>query len=422
MNIETTPVIPGDLEQARSDLRPLLRRAFISICVLAVINLSITVGVVALWFPSVKGATAAAATTAVAAIIGAPLLAIALWGIFMPQVVDFRAALIARERAARSMAEFHAFQVRVARGLDMTEAEFRVYELVERSLTRVAPEVKAELLMESNTGGAALEIVAVANEGAGCPVEEALDCPAIRAAQTLHFSSSDHLDACPHLRERGPCVARCQPVLVGGQAVGVLHSMLGPNDGLDPRAEAMLDHMIEQVGSRLSLLRSSAETQLAAATDPLTGLLNRRSFDARVRALARAGTDYAVVLPDNDHCKELNDTYGHDVGDRALRTMAHAMRSSVRPEDIVCRYGGEEFALVLPNCSERQAAEIIMRLREDAEMAIERAGLPRFTTSFGVADSAAGTELSEQIRAADGALYTAKQAGRDRVEFAGPAG
>lgn len=418
METEHAPILSEDVERARADTRPLIRRGFLGVCVLAVINLVMTIGIVAVWFPGLSGAAAAAATTAIAAVVGVPLLVVGTWVVFMPGFVRARAEVLARERRAVEQADFHAFQVRVARGLDMTEAEFRVHELVERSLAYVAPAARTELLIEGPSAHSTLECVALHNEAPGCAVEEAFDCPAIRTAQTLHFTSADHLDACPHLRERGPCVARCQPVLVGGSPIGVLHTLLPPDSELDVRSEAMLDHLVDQVGARLSLLRSSAETQLAAATDPLTGLLNRRSFDARVRAIARTGMDYAVVLADIDHFKDLNDTYGHDVGDRALRTMAHAMRNSVRPEDIVCRYGGEEFALVLPSCDERRASEILMRIREDVEIAIQSAELPRFTTSFGVADSNCSEELSEQLRAADAALYTAKQNGRDRVEFA----
>ena len=396
----------------------MVRRAFAGIAGLAVVNLAMTIGIIAIWFPNATGASAAATTTAVAALVGAPLLAIATWGVFVPRISAYRATLFARERVALEQSDFHAFQVRVARGLDMTEAEFRVYELVERSISHVVPNGRTEFLIEGPAAHSALECVAVHNEAPGCDVEEALDCPAIRTTQTLNFSSAEHLDACPHLRNRGPCVARCQPVLVGGAAVGVLHTLIAEDATFDPRSESMLDHLVDQVGARLTLLRSSAETQLAAATDPLTGLLNRRSFDSRVRAIGRTGMSYAVVLADIDHFKDLNDTYGHDVGDRALRTMAHAMRNSVRPEDIVCRYGGEEFALVLPSCDERRASEILMRIREDVDIAIQAAKLPRFTTSFGVADSSCSEDLSEQLRAADAALYTAKQNGRDRVEFA----
>lgn len=418
MDSQEVAVLPGDIEQAKRDLRPVIRAAFLSLCLLALLNLAVTIGIVAIWFPHIKGAAAAATTTVVTAIVGAPLLAFALYGGFLPRVITFRASLQARERHARELASFHAFQVRVGRGLEMAEAEFRVHELIERSLVHVIPDARTELLMEGTTPLAALECVAVQNEPPSCSVGERMDCPAIRNAQTLHFSSSDHLDACPHLRERGPCVARCQPVLVGGQALGVLHTLLPEDATIDARTETMLDHLVDHAGTRLTLLRSSAETQLAAATDPLTGLLNRRSFDARVRAIGRAGMEYAVVLADIDHFKNLNDTHGHDVGDRALRVMAHAMRNSVRPEDIICRYGGEEFALVLPNCDERQAAEIIMRIREDVALAVDGAGLPKFTTSFGVASSFAGSELAEQLRAADMALYEAKERGRDRVEFA----
>mgnify|MGYP003377396968 CR=1 FL=1 len=151
-------------------------------------------------------------------------------------------------------------------GGGMTEAEFRVHELVERSLAHVAPAARTELLIEGPAAHSTLECVALHNEAPGCDVEEAFDCPAIRTAQTLHFSSADHLDACPHLRERGPCVARCQPVLVGGSPIGVLHTLLTPDNELDVRSEAMLDHLVDNAikftsdGGRVTITVSEAGT------------------------------------------------------------------------------------------------------------------------------------------------------------------
>ena len=94
-----------------------------------------------------------------------------------------------------------------------------------------------------------------------------------------------------------------------------------------------------------------AETQLQASTDTLTGLLNRRSFSERVAAVPAHLYPVAVAMADLDHFKTLNDTYGHETGDRALRLFARVLRDSLRTSDVASRYGGEEFAIAFPDCS-----------------------------------------------------------------------
>ncbi len=158
-----------------------------------------------------------------------------------------------------------------------------------------------------------------------------------------------------------------------------------------------------------------------AIEDPLTGLPNRRAFDqALARDLARARRSRAplcVALFDLDHFKKINDDYGHVAGDTVLRTLAKTVQPRVRSGDVFARFGGEEFALLLPETSLRNAVASCDRLRRLIAIrgVSTRKGLVPVTVSVGVAEYAPSMEPEELIAAADERLYAAKAAGRDRV-------
>jgi diguanylate cyclase (GGDEF)-like protein len=158
-----------------------------------------------------------------------------------------------------------------------------------------------------------------------------------------------------------------------------------------------------------------AETQLQASTDTLTGLLNRRSFSGRVAAMPEHLYPVAVAMADLDNFKTLNDTYGHETGDRALRLFARVLRDALRASDVASRYGGEEFAIAFPDCSAVDATRALRTVSTQLDAAITVGGLPKFTVSFGVTESEPGEELEAVLRRADDALMQAKREGRDRV-------
>lgn len=156
-------------------------------------------------------------------------------------------------------------------------------------------------------------------------------------------------------------------------------------------------------------------------TDSLTGLPNRRAFlEAGERALheaARAGQQYSVVMVDLDHFKQINDRYGHAAGDAMLKAAASALRSVLRDEDLVARWGGEEFILFLPNADSTTGALVAENARRALAATCHGGdgGSPGITGSFGLATARDGRTLESTIAAADGALYRAKEAGRNRV-------
>jgi diguanylate cyclase (GGDEF)-like protein len=199
--------------------------------------------------------------------------------------------------------------------------------------------------------------------------------------------------------------------------MGVIHTVGPEEDVLDEQTIDMMEGLARQAGSRIGVLRAMASSELQAATDPLTGLANRRRLQAEV-GRAREGSDgYAVVLADLDRFKDLNDTYGHEVGDRALRVFAGVLRESVRERDLACRYGGEEFVVLLPHCNVAQAQDAVDRIRAELIGVLTGGDVPGFTASFGLADSSMADDFDAVLRIADEALLRAKNSGRNRVEI-----
>lgn len=151
-------------------------------------------------------------------------------------------------------------------------------------------------------------------------------------------------------------------------------------------------------------------------TDPLTGLGNRRHLDAALANLEASRTPFAVVSMDIDHFKQINDRFGHGVGDSVLQQLAKQMRGVSRAQDLPCRVGGEEFALLLPNAPAHIAAQVAERLRSLVE-ATELPEVGRITLSLGVASwPDSDDNISTVFRHADDMLYAAKRGGRNRVE------
>jgi diguanylate cyclase (GGDEF)-like protein len=200
-----------------------------------------------------------------------------------------------------------------------------------------------------------------------------------------------------------------------GRTVGVIHTTGTPGALLDGTRIDDLETLANQAGARLGMLRVMAETQLQASTDGLTGLINRRTLENQVRSLRASQRDFALVMADLDRFKELNDTHGHEAGDRALRIFAQTLRDTLAAGDVACRFGGEEFTLVLPDTDTADAIDAMERVRDALALAVGRGEAPRFTASFGVVHSADADTFDELVALADRALFAAKHAGRDRV-------
>ncbi len=321
-------------------------------------------------------------------------------------------------------AERRDFSSRISRAMDHVDDEASALRVFERALDLVVgPEPAQVLLADSSRSHLKTKAVSGSGNRQGCAVPTPQGCAALREGRTLVFESNSELDACPHLVDRagGPCSAVCVPVTVMGQSIGVVHTTAP--DGVRPsdRTVEDLETLARTAGGRISMLRVFAETQVQATTDPLTGLLNRRSIERELRLLMRASSRFTMVLADLDHFKAVNDTHGHEIGDRALRLFSDVLRTSLRPDDSVCRYGGEEFLIVMPATSPDEAMWALGRVREDLVLRLTSAEVPAFTSSFGVSEWSPGQTAEEAMARADQALMAAKEQGRNRIVVAGEA-
>lgn len=327
-------------------------------------------------------------------------------------VADFEQKLAERDAALKWDHDRQLFRTRLAQAMSMADRECEAFDVASRALEIAVPNRPAELLL-ADSSQAHLRRELIGAEAAGCEVQSPEACHAVRRGSALAFEDPTALDACPHLRGRGHA-ATCVPVSVMGRSVGVLH-VLGQGDHGDTVSQ--LTFLADQLGTRIGMVRALATSQLQADTDALTGLLNRRSLEARVRPTLEGGGPAAVAMCDLDHFKRLNDTYGHATGDRALRTFAEVLRATLPEGAVIGRHGGEEFVVVFPGTHLDEAVACLEDVRCALADAIGRVGLPVFTCSIGVTHTTRqGQRLETLLEGADGLLYRAKEGGRDRIE------
>jgi diguanylate cyclase (GGDEF)-like protein len=310
-------------------------------------------------------------------------------------------------------ADRRALEQRMHVAFEMARDEQAARRLVPSVLADLAVDMQATLLL-ADASRAHFE----RPEAAGaCSLASPDDCPAIRAGHTLAFPDASRFDACPLLRpDAGARASTCVPVAIGGRTVGVVQ--VSSPAQLDAQTTAVVEGVARQAGDRIGVLRAFEQSHRQASTDALTGLLNRRSVEEAMRGVEARGDEYAVVYTDLDRFKHLNDTYGHAAGDRALRAFAHVLRTVVRPDDLVARWGGEEFVCVLMDSDASGAVRVCERVREALALLHLDGETPGFTASFGVATST-GSTFDETVRSADEALIEAKRGGRDRIQVHG---
>jgi diguanylate cyclase (GGDEF)-like protein len=328
--------------------------------------------------------------------------------------------MVARGESARG---YELSQGEFTDALQVSESEDDSYGLLKRHLERSIPRSAAVVLNRNNSADrleATTELPSDSGLAERLVTAQPRDCLAVRSAQRHDEEPGVEplisCDLCHHLDGR----TSCNPLLVGGEVIGSV--LLAHGDPLSDEHRLRIRDSVTQAAPVLANLRNLGIAQLRAATDPLTGLPNARAVQDTLRLLVAQASrmlwPLGAVLLDLDHFKDINDTFGHGIGDEVLAAVGVALQSTVRESDFVGRYGGEEFIMLLPDADREttlQVAERVRRAIADINV-LERDSA--VTASFGVAVFPEDApDAARLVRNADRAMYRAKANGRNRVEM-----
>jgi diguanylate cyclase (GGDEF)-like protein len=257
---------------------------------------------------------------------------------------------------------------------------------------------------------------------------EAEACCGLRTGRPRWRKVGESEIHCTHFVGLPPENYMCIPLAALGETLGFAYLNLPTEaaQALTAARQALINEMVELAAMAIAGLNLRAKLENQSIRDGLTNLFNRHfleiALERELQRSARSGEPLALLMIDVDHFKTFNDVFGHEAGDLVLRELAGCLQSAVRVEDIVCRYGGEEFVILLPEIAPERALEAAERLRQRVStMRLEHRGEALRQTSISVglatypdlADNAV-----ELLRMADRALYQAKRAGRNQVQVA----
>jgi diguanylate cyclase (GGDEF)-like protein/PAS domain S-box-containing protein len=252
------------------------------------------------------------------------------------------------------------------------------------------------------------------------------ECWGLRRGRTHWVENSKFGLICRHVHNPTDGYM-CIPMMAQSEAIGVLHLMQPNNVKMTETKQRMAVTMSEHIAMALSNLRLHETLRSQSIRDPLTGLFNRRfmeeSLELELRRASRNQRPLGMIMMDLDHFKYFNDNFGHEAGDLLLKELGTLLKSNIRGEDIACRYGGEEFTLILPEGTgavTQQRAEFFKDAIQKMDVHFRGRPLGKLTASMGVSvfpDH--GRTAKALIEAADKALYKSKSAGRDCVTVAG---
>jgi len=258
------------------------------------------------------------------------------------------------------------------------------------------------------------------------------DCWAVRRGRTHSSEEGPGALRCAHLGKCPGSHSLCVPLTAQGESLGLLHlrRAIAPSEEAgqrNPQARQLrAERAAERIALALANLKLREGLRWQSIRDPLTGLFNRRyleeSLYREVRRAIRNRRPLSTIMIDIDHFKKFNDACGHEAGDTLLAAVGGLLQYRTRVEDIACRYGGEEFALILPDAHLEFAQKRAEDLREEAkQLRVQYRGkhLEKISLSLGLSSYPEhGSSASDLLRIADSALYRAKSEGRDQVVVA----
>lgn len=246
-------------------------------------------------------------------------------------------------------------------------------------------------------------------------------CCAFRLSHNYYYPQESYTLACRHFQDEIPNVYFCMPLVAQGETIGLLHLQI---NGQASQQVASLALLADQAAMAIANLRLRDQLRVQSLRDPLSGLFNRRYLDSvfarEVDRALRQKKTLGVLMIDIDHFKGINDRFGHEVGDQVIKRVGETMQSFFRDSDIVCRFGGEEFAVLLTDTDLQGAVSRGDSFRcEIAQMTWLILGAERVTISMGLALCPEhGRNADDLMRCADKALYQSKAGGRNKLILA----
>jgi diguanylate cyclase (GGDEF)-like protein/PAS domain S-box-containing protein len=305
------------------------------------------------------------------------------------------------------------------------------YDAIGHFMPRFFPDGAGALYMLNNSRNLFEAVASWGKDRPAVPVFTPDECWAVRRGQLHKVESREGGLLCRHVAEDVPGGYLCVPLMAQGETLGLFHVQLKPQAKEPVTGPAVAEDQLaltvaEDMALALANLRLRETLRTQAIRDSLTGLFNRRymeeTMERELIRVKRQETSLGVIMMDLDHFKKYNDTYGHSAGDRLLAALGSLVTREIRGEDIACRYGGEEFLLIMPGTQIAVAVERAEILRQAVkDLHLHHPGLKPTTLSLGVAAYPNhGDTVQTIIQAADAALYRAKQGGRDRVMVAEP--
>jgi len=359
-------------------------------------------------------------------LLGFYLAAVLALALFIAAFSRVLKASIAKEQSLlEKRVEERTTEIEMLQRLASMLAACNSIDEVQQVLSEIVPKVIGEFpcaVSLVNDKGHLIETkIEWPNRWPGLNVFTSDECWALRKGR-YHISKDAHSSlTCQHM-DNNEEQTLCVPLLAHGQAIGLLHVLLA-NKQADMN---LIFTLSEHLGLALANLNMQEKLREQAIKDPLTKLYNRRYMDdmleRELNRCQRHKVDMSILILDIDHFKPFNDNFGHDAGDYVLQTLAKSLTTTIRKEDLACRIGGEEFALILPETDVKAAqvcAEKINQYVKSEELHFHGNYLGRVTVSIGIAGYGLhGKDAVSLLKSADVALYAAKEAGRDQCKVA----
>jgi len=301
------------------------------------------------------------------------------------------------------------------------------YPIIERYTKRLFPSVSGALYILNQVDQPAERMI---SWGQNPPAEHELgvsECWGLRRGKTHIINDRNAGPNCLHLSNPRPSAYSCIPLIAQGETLGLLHIRCEPegmgSQILPEAVHSLAATVAEYISLALSNLALKNMLLIQAIRDPLTGLFNRRymeeTLEREIHRASRHGSAVGIIMFDLDEFKLINDVFGHEAGDLVLKSLGELLLIFFRGEDVACRFGGDEFTVILPESTLAdtwQRAEQMRDAWKNAKIKFEGENLRIPTLSIGIAAFPEhGTKPEQILQVADAAAYAAKSKGRDRV-------